>query len=124
MQSKALLNRFSYMVEVKYMDADAEAKLMHGRVPEVPKSILGKMISAANNVRRLYGGGSIDLVVSHRDMESWCREVRRAIKRGVSGNGDADLWQNAVVPAAWPSFLCKTADKSTAEAVTRELTWR
>jgi len=75
-------------------------------------------------VRRLYADNSIDLVVSHRDMESWCREVRRAIKRGVSAYDDAEMWLNAVVPSAWPSFLCKTSDKSTAEAVTKELEWR
>jgi len=124
MQSKALLNRFSYMVEVQYMHPTHEAELMHGRVPEVPKTLLAKMIAAANNVRRLYADNSIDLVVSHRDMESWCREVRRAIKRGVGASSDAEMWDKAVVPSAWPSFLCKTSDKSTAEAVTQELGWR
>jgi MoxR-like ATPase len=124
MQSKALLNRFSYMVEVGYMSAATERKLMQSRVPEVSVKLLDKMIAAANNVRTLYTGGSIDLVISHRDMESWCRETRRAIKRGVSGNSDSDLWTKAVQPAAWPAFLCKTADKGTAQAVAKELEWR
>lgn len=124
MQSKALLNRFSYMVEVGYMGAATERKLMLARVPEIDPMHLDKMIAAANNVRDLYTGGSIDLVISHRDMESWCREARRAIKRGVSGNTGRDLWEKAIRPAAWPAFLCKTADKGTAEAVAKELEWR
>jgi MoxR-like ATPase len=123
-QSRALMTRVSYMVEVRYMVPDSEAKLLKARVPEVPLTIIKKMVAAANNIRALYEGRSIDLIVSHRETESWCREVARGIKRGFSGTCDSDLWSKVVVPAAWPTFVGKTADKGTAEAVQTELAWR
>jgi len=123
-QSRALFTRIPYMLEVGYMLEDAEVALVKGRVPGVPETVIRKMVQAANRIRAAYKGGALDLVVSTREVESWAREVRRAIQRGASVISDRDLWEKIAVPAAGPTVCTKTADVGTAEAVMKELSWR
>jgi MoxR-like ATPase len=123
-QSRALFTRISYMLEVGYMEEAAEVALVKARVGEVPDAAVIKMVQAAGRIRKAYIGGAIDLVVSTREVEAWAREVRRAIRRGVSVPNDVDLWNKVVVPAAGPTICVKTADKGTVEAVMKELSWR
>jgi len=123
-QSRAMLNRVSYIVDVGYMLPGSETALLKKRVPEVPDVAVQKMVECANRLRAAYMGGSLDLVVSTRDIESWAREVRRAIKRGAKGSSDSDLWNRVVVPAAGPTICSKAADEGTAAAVNKELSWR
>lgn len=123
-QSRALFTRIPYMLEVGYMPEGAEVTLVQKRVPEVPVRSIAKMVQAANRIREAYVGGSLDLVVSTREVEAWAREVRRAIRRGRSITDDRALWECVVVPAAGPTICTKTADPGTADAVMKELSWR
>lgn len=124
-QSRAMINRVSYFVDVGYMDSASELDLISKRVPAVPRDILDKMVQSASNVRRLYQDGGIDIAMSTRDVESWAREVCRSAKRTHTAlSSDSSTWTTFVVPAAGPTVVAKTADKGSAEAIMRELQWR
>jgi MoxR-like ATPase len=123
-QSRAFLNRMAFVVEVGYMEAFAEIALIHNRVPAIPKMVLTKMVDAANNIRVLYTSGSVDVIVSTRDLESWARQSVRFAKSSGGAYTDNDYWNRFVPKAAACTFLGKTADMSSAEAASRELSWR
>jgi len=124
-QSRAFIDRMGYMVEVGYMTPDAENSLISKREPGIPRSVLKKMIEACNNVRKQYVAGTIDLPVSTRSIEAWCREIKRAVKRSVKGTWtDSEYWSQFVVPAAGSTVLMKAGNSDAQKAAARELAWR
>ena len=124
-QSRALFTRISYMLEMGYMEEAAEVALVAARTPEVPEQVIPKMVQAANRIRKAYIGGSLNLIVSTREVEAWAREIRRSLRRSKAGAwSDSDLWTRVCVPAAGPTLCAKAEDKATAQAVTKELSWR
>jgi MoxR-like ATPase len=123
-QSKALMNRMAYVVDVDYMTPDAEVSLLGKRIPNVDKWIVERMVKCANNVRKLYKQGSISIVVSTRDIEAWGRNIERAIRTGASAQDNQEFWTKVAVPAAGPTVLNKTSDTASASAAAREFSWR
>jgi len=124
-QSKALMNRMAFVVNVGYMQKFSEQALLLKRVPGADKDVVGRMIDCSNNVRQLYKEGAIGLVISTRDIEAWLRNVQRRAERDTTGSYTTqEFWSKIVVPAAGPTVLNKTSDEGAAEAAAREFSWR
>ncbi len=71
----AFMDRFR-LVNVSYPDAAIEMAILEKRTPEIPESIREKMIKVANEVRRLFVGGSgmdstLTITMSTRALCRW-----------------------------------------------------
>jgi cobaltochelatase CobS len=72
--NKALLSRFSIVLNVEWPTAAEEKKIVDKRYPNrkiVTKEKLATMVKFANDMRGAYAKGSQDFVLSPRDLLSW-----------------------------------------------------
>lgn len=67
-QNEATIDRFQTTIEVPYMGADHEVRLVHRKVPECPKDWIVKMVAVASHVRTSYNRGDMSLTLSPRGL--------------------------------------------------------
>jgi len=69
-QNLATMGRFM-MLDVPYPSPEEEGLLLEKVVPQVPQDTRGKMINVANDVRRLFQGGEIEVILDTRSLIRW-----------------------------------------------------
>ena len=122
--NKAFMNRFSYIVNVGYMERDAECGLVKEKTGLGIEAIEG-MVDAATRCREAHAAGTFDAVITTRDILSWARECVRAEKRMLTIPKDRhQYWQKVVLPSAGPTFMTRIADSGTLDVMSTYLQLR
>lgn len=119
----AFMNRFSYTVQVDWLPASEEKKLI-----ELKTGLRGpnvdKMLKVAAKIRRGYDEEIIERPISTRALLAWAREIKRSAERigsKFSAMTDSEKWTKIAVPAASPTILNGLSDISSREAISSAL---
>ncbi len=83
-QSLASMGRFM-VVEVDYPDADVELRLLAKLAPTVPIELRDSMVRLANEARRLFKEGELDVVFCTRSLARWARLSTFMVKIARTG---------------------------------------
>lgn len=113
-QNSAWVNRIGYMVVVDYMKAEAETALLVNKY-SLDKGLAMRMVAVANKSRDAYKerAKGVEAPITTRDLCAWSREILRAEKRDSITVASPNHWKDVVVPAAWPTFVCRQPDRAT-----------
>lgn len=71
-QNLAFLDRF-WMVQVGYPERNQELSILNRAVPALPQELAVKMVSFAEQVRRLFVAGQIEVTLSTRTLVRWAK---------------------------------------------------
>ena len=115
-QNGALVNRFSYVVQVGWMQPANEAALLVKKTG-IDKDSARDMVVAATQVRDEYDKDQCSNVISTRDLLSWSRETIRETKRSGIPHTNSSYWSEVVVASAFPSFLNILSDEATVQMI-------
>lgn len=74
-QNSALVDRFGTVVELDYIGADHETKMITGKVPDLDASVVATMVSVAKQVRTAHDKGTMSFTMSPRAVLSWARKA-------------------------------------------------
>jgi MoxR-like ATPase len=114
----ALLDRFNYKVKFPYLKTDNEVEAILKKYPKARRDALAKMVLVADKIRSAKFAGVVAETLSTRKLMAWAcecvaRETRmKARGIGVSPLSLKDYWDNIVVPAAEPAYLCGNPDEA------------
>ena len=117
-QNTAFLNRFTYAIQVPWLNADAECDLLI-RKAQITSDQAKKMVEVAKEIRESEDEGCILHTISTRDLMSWARECKREEKRSGQPPDLAEWWGRIAVRSAYPTFLARIEDENTLETMTR-----
>lgn len=111
--NSAFLNRFTYKVELDYLQSDKEADAIMCNYSAAWKSIVIEMVRVAGKVRRDKASGILTRTISTRDLLAWTRECLDREKRlKLTRTSTPDYWHDVVIPSALPTFLTGNPDAS------------
>ncbi len=71
-QNLAFLDRF-WMVEVDYPEEEQEKAILAKVAPGIPEGVRDGMIGYANQIRKLFKGGQLEVTLSTRTLVRWAR---------------------------------------------------
>ena len=115
----AFMSRFTYTVNVSWLPASAEAKLIEMKVGLAGPTVT-KMIQVANKIRKAYDEGIVERPISTRALIAWAEVIMAKGKQlgsKLSAMSDREKWKLLVIPAASPTVLNGLSDEASRASI-------
>ena len=74
-QNTATLDRFGTTIEIKYLKAPVETKMLVGRFPSLSENVIKNLVKCANLIRQAYTTGQVSLTFSPRSTIGVCKKM-------------------------------------------------
>jgi MoxR-like ATPase len=113
----AFLNRFTYKVELDYLQPEKEVEAIMKRNGAAYKPGIEKMVNCAGKIRKAKKEGILTRGMSTRELLSWARETiscekrfKERFKNSDPSHSLSSFWANIALPSAEATYLTGNPD--------------